>query len=79
MHGGICIMVQQDHANPCESTPNICNASRSLVCMNSRVGGGEVQENTEMKALKDAEFDQRYIFKCQAYLPLHMYVYIPPL
>lgn len=45
--------------------------------MNSRVGGGEVQENTEMKALKDAQFDQRYILKCQAYLSLHMYVYIP--
>lgn len=47
--------------------------------MNSRVGGGEVQENTEMKALKDAQFDQRFIFKCQAYLSLHMYECIPPL
>lgn len=45
--------------------------------MNSGVGGGD----TAMKALKDAEFDQWYIFKGQAYLPPHpyMYKYPPPL
>lgn len=39
-------------------------------------GGGD----TAMKALKDAEFDQWYIFKGQAYLPPHpyMYKYPPP-
>lgn len=43
-------------------------------------GGAPVEENTAMKALKDAEFDQWYIFKCQAYLPPHPYMYkYPPL
>lgn len=42
------------------------------------MGGAPVEENTAVKALKDAEFDQWYIFKCQAYLPLHPYIYKYP-
>lgn len=42
------------------------------------MGGAPVEENTAVKALKDAEFDQWYIFKCQAYLPLHPYMYKYP-
>lgn len=41
-------------------------------------GGVVVEENTPMTALKDAESDQWYIFKCQAYLPLHPYMYKYP-
>lgn len=42
------------------------------------MGGAPVEENTAMKALKDAEFDQRYIFECRAYLPPQPYMYKYP-
>lgn len=66
MHGGIYIMVLQVHANPCDSPPNICIASSSLVCMNWKVGGTRWRRTQKWTALKDArlvrvkEFDQWY-------------------
>lgn len=49
--------------------------------MHELEGGEEVEENTEMKALKDAEFDQRYILDAKHTI-LHIYLCIhtsPPL
>lgn len=54
-------MVLHVHANTCDSPPNICNASRSLVCMNWKVGGTRWRRTQRWKALKDARFDQWYI------------------
>lgn len=66
MRRDIYIMVLQVHANVRGSPANICNASSSLACMNGEggwVGGwrGGRRRKTEVKPVKDAEFDQRYI------------------